>query len=295
MAAVAAPAIPAPPKIGDGDRLGATLVLSLLLHAAVVFGIGFTAEDAAPLMPTLDVILTRTQSPLTRKQADFLAQADNQGGGEHDKATRSGAPQAGSLPQPRDGLAPRPLIAQTPAPNPPPEARVVSSTRGQHAVPIPELQPEVPPDDAQRGREKIERDIEMARLAAEIQLRSEQYARRPSRKFVSASTREYAWAEYLRGWVDRVERVGNLNYPDEARRRRIGGLVVISVAVRRDGSVEGTRIVQSSRIPMLDAAALRIVELSQPFAPLPKTRENPDVLHVTRTWQFLPGGELVDR
>ena len=295
MAAVAPPAIPAPPKIGDGDRLGATLVLSLLLHAAVIFGIGFAAEDAAPLMPTLDVILTRTQSPLTSKQADFLAQADNQGGGEHDESSRPGAPQAGPLPQPRDGLAPRPLIAQTPDPSPAPEARVGTSSRGEHALPIPKLQPEVPPDDSQRGREKIERDIEMARLAAEIQLRSEEYAKRPSRKFVSASTREYAWAEYLRGWVDRVERVGNLNYPDEARRRRIGGLVVISVAVRRDGSVENTQIVQSSRIPMLDAAALRIVELSQPFAPLPPTKENPDVLHVTRTWQFLPGGELVDR
>ena len=295
MPAVDSPTMPAAPRIGDGDRLGATLVLSVLLHAAVIFGIGFAVEDAAPLMPTLDVILTRTQSPLTRQQADFLAQADNQGGGEHDKASRPGAPQAGPLPQPEDGLAPRPLIAQSPEPSPPPDARVVASTRGEQAVPTPRLQPEIAADDRQRGREKIERDIEMARLAAEIQLRSAEYAKRPKRKFVSASTREYAWADYLRGWVDRVERVGNLNYPDEARRRRIGGLVVISVAVRRDGSIEGSRIIQSSRIPMLDAAALRIVQLSAPFAPLPKTQEDPDVLHVTRTWQFLPGGELVDR
>lgn len=295
MSAAASPAIPAAPRIGDGDRLGATLVLSLLLHAAVIFGIGFTVEDAAPLMPTLDVILTRTQSPLTQQQADFLAQAENQGGGEHDTSSRPSAPQAGPLPQPEDGLAPRPLIAQSPEPSPPPDARIVASARGEQALPPPRLQPEIEPDARQRGREKIERDIEMARLAAEIQLRSAEYAKRPKRKFVSASTREYAWAEYLRGWVDRVERVGNLNYPDEARRRRIGGLVVISVAVRRDGSVEGSRIIQSSRIPMLDAAALRIIELSAPFAPLPKTQEDPDVLHVTRTWQFLPGGELVDR
>ena len=88
---------------------------------------------------------------------------------------------------------------------------------------------------------------------------------------------------------------GNRNFKDEARRRRSGGLVVISVAVRRDGSVENTRIVQSSNIPMLDNAALRIVKLSEPFAPLPRTQDDPDVLHVTRTWQFLPGGELVDR
>ena len=295
MPATVAPAVPAPPRIGETERLRATFVLSVLVHAMAVFGIGFAMEDAAPLLPTLDVIQTRTQTPLTPTQADFLAQASNQGGGEHARSTRPSAPQAGPLPQPEDGLAPRPLRAQTPAPSPPPEARVVASASGEAALPTPQARPETPPDDAPRGREKIERDIEMARLAAEIQLRSVEYAKRPKRKFVSASTREYAWAQYLRGWVDRVERVGNLNYPDEARRRRIGGLVVISVGVRRDGSVESARIIRSSRIPMLDEAALRIVKLSEPFAPLPKSSEDPDVLHITRTWQFMPGGELVDR
>ena len=295
MPATVAPAVPAPPRIGETERLRATFVLSVLVHAMAVFGIGFAMEDAAPLLPTLDVIQTRTQTPLTPTQADFLAQASNQGGGEHARSTRPSAPQAGPLPQPEDGLAPRPLRAQTPAPSPPPEARVVASASGEAALPTPQARPETPPDDAPRGREKIERDIEMARLAAEIQLRSVEYAKRPKRKFVSASTREYAWAQYLRSWVDRVERVGNLNYPDEARRRRIGGLVVISVGVRRDGSVESARIIRSSRIPMLDEAALRIVKLSEPFAPLPKSSEDPDVLHITRTWQFMPGGELVDR
>ncbi|MFT4180234.1 MAG: TonB family protein [Thermomonas sp.] len=293
--AAAAPPMPAAPRIGESERLTATMVLSVLLHAMLILGIGFAVENAAPLMPTLDVILTRTQTPLTPQQADFMAQANNQGGGEDAKSSRPTAPQAGPLPQPEDGLAPRPLRAQSPAPSPPPDARVAASTRGENVLPAARPQPQVDANIAPQGREKIERDIEMARLAAEIQLRSQEYAKRPKRKFVSASTREYAWAEYLRGWVDRVERVGNLNYPDEARRRRIGGLVVISVGVRRDGSVESTRIIQSSHIPMLDQAAIRIVQLSQPFAPLPKTQDDPDVLHVTRTWQFLPGGELVDR
>lgn len=295
MQAEAASALPAPPAIGESSRLGATLVLSALVHAMLVLGIGFAAEDAAPMVPTLDVILSQTRTELTPAQADFLAQANNQGGGEHDRSTRPTAPQAGPLPQPEDGLAPRPLRAQTPAPSPPPDARVISSIRAEEAVPTAQPTPDVAPAPLPPGQEKIARDIEMARLAAEVQLRSQQYAKRPKRKFVSASTKEYAWAQYLRGWVDRVERVGNLNYPDEARRRRIGGLVVISVGVRRDGSVESTRIIQSSNIPMLDNAAIRIVQLSAPFEPLPKTREDPDVLHVTRTWQFLPGGELLDR
>lgn len=282
-------------RVGERERLSATLVLSLLLHGLLLVGVGFALEDAAPVLPTLDVIMTQTQSPLTSKQADFLAQADNQGGGEHDRANRPRDAQVGQVPQEEDGVAPRPLRAQSPAPQPPPEARIVTAPNAQDRTPLPQSQPKVDADDLPLGNEKIQHDVEMARLAAEIHLRSQRYARRPKRKFVSASTREYEYATYLRQWVDRVERVGNLNYPDEARRRGIGGILVITVAIRRDGTVERADIIQSSKIPLLDQAAMRIVRLAEPYPPLPKTKDNIDVLHVTRTWQFLPGGQLVDQ
>ncbi|KGM56630.1 energy transducer TonB [Lysobacter arseniciresistens ZS79] len=293
MSAVAA--TPARPGIDEGQRLTATTMLSLLVHGIVLLGVGFAVESAAPVVPTLDVILTRTTTELSPEQADFLAQASNQGGGEHDSSSRPSEPVSGPLPAATAGVAPRELRAQSPAPQPPPQARVVSSTRGDSATPAALETP--PPDERPRprGEEQISHDMAMARLAAEIHLRSERYAKRPKRKFVSASTTEYAWAGYLREWVDRVERVGNLNYPDEARRRRLGGQVVISVAIRRDGSVEDSAIVVSSGIPLLDASALRIARLAEPYPPLPRTGEDPDVLHVTRTWAFLPGGELVDR
>lgn len=288
-------AVVAPPVIDERQRLGATMVLSLLVHGVLLLGVGFALESAAPVIPTLDVILTQTTSALTPKQADFLAQANNEGGGEHDKSTRPRENRSGPLPQANDGVAPRELRAQSPAPQPPPQTRIIASTRGEAGVVTARATPE--PDERQQppGQEKIDRDMAMARLAAEIHLRSERYAKRPKRKFVSASTTEYAWAGYLRDWVDRVERVGNLNYPDEARRRRMAGQVVISVSIRRDGSVERSEIVLTSGIPLLDASALRIAKLAEPYPPLPQTDENPDILHVTRTWAFLPGGELVDR
>jgi len=281
--------------IGEGGRLSATMVLSLLLHGMLILGLGFALNDAAPVMPTLDVILTRTQSPLTQKQADFLAQASNQGGGEHEKSNRPSDTQAGEVPQVESGVAPRPLRAQSPVQRPPPEARVISSQRSEQPAPMPEARPQADPSLLPPGAERIDRDLAMARLAAEIHLRSERYAKRPKRKFVSASTQEYAWAGYLRAWVDRVERVGNLNYPDEARRRRLAGQLVISVAIRSDGSVERADVIQSSGIKLLDAAALRIARLAEPYPPLPRTEENIEVLHVTRTWNFLAGGELIDQ
>lgn len=287
-------AVAPPPQIDDGARLGATLVLSLLVHGLLVLGIGFATEDAAPLMPTLDVILTETTSPLTQAQADFLAQASNQGGGEHERTNRPREAQIGQVPQDSSGVAPMELRAQSPEAQPPSQDRVVASNRGETAMPAPDPGQQTDPSTLPRGPEKIERDLAMARLAAEIHLRSERYARRPKRKFVSASTQEYAYAAYLRQWVDRVERVGNLNYPDEARRRQLAGELVISVAIRRDGSVERADIIRSSGTPLLDDAALNIARLAEPYPPLPVTEENVDVLHVTRTWNFLPGGTLID-
>ncbi len=296
MSAVVAQHVAAPPGYADADngRVSATFVLSLMVHGILLLGLGWTLENAAPVMPTLDVILTQTTSALTPKQADFLAQASNQGGGEHDKSTRPREAQSGPLPQATTGLAPRTLRAQSPAPQPAPQARVVTSSRGETATPTARSTPTPSERPLPQGQEKIEHDMEMARLAAEIHMRSERYAKRPTRKFVSASTQEYTWAGYLREWVDRVERVGNLNYPDEARRRHLAGQVVISVAIRRDGSVERADIVKSSGVPLLDGSALRIARLAEPYPPLPRTDENPDILHVTRTWNFLPGGTLVD-
>ncbi|MGN7832101.1 energy transducer TonB [Pseudoxanthomonas sp. 22568] len=284
----------APPRVGENERLGATLALSLILHGMLVLGVGFSLDEAAPVVPTLDVVLSQTQTPLTPKEADFLAAANQQGGGDHDKARRPRDSQAGWVPQQETGLAPQPLRAQSPAPAPPPEARVITTRDSAQRVPLAESTPPIERPDLPHGERKIQHDAEMARLAAEIHLRSELYAKRPKRKFVSASTREYAYANYLRAWVDRAERVGNLNYPDEARRKRLAGQLVISVAVRRDGSIEQTRIIQSSGIPLLDSTALRIVRLAEPFPPLPETDEHIDILHVTRTWNFLPGGEVRD-
>lgn len=286
--------LPPPPVIGEDQRLVATVVLSLLLHALVILGIGFALKEAAPVVPMLDVILTQTRTPLSPKQADFLAQANNQGGGEDDKARRPRDPQPGTVPQNETGTAPQTVRAQSPAPSPPPEARVVTTTQAEDRLPQPNRKPQPLPDPTRLGDRKIEHDMAMARLAAEIHLRSSRYAKRPSRKFVSASTQEYVWATYLRAWVDRAERVGNLNYPDEARRRKLSGTVVINIGIRRNGTIERADVVQSSGIPLLDESALRIARLAEPYPPLPKTQENPDILNVVRTWRFMPGGELID-
>ena len=290
-----AAALPAPPVIGERQRLGATVLLSAAVHAVLLLGIGFVASGAAPMVPTLDVIMTRTTTALTPKEAAFLAQASNAGGGDSDKTGRPTAPQVGEAPRDTAGSAARQLRAQAPTPQPAPETRVV--TAPDSGIPTPSSRDTTPA--AQRplpqGERRVDFDVDVARLAAEVHQASANYAKRPVRKFVSAATREYAYANYLRQWVDRVERVGNLNYPDEARRRRLQGRVVMSIGIRRNGSVESATLLRSSGNRILDDAALRIARLAEPYPPLPKTPEHIDILNVVRTWEFLPGGGIVDR
>ncbi len=277
-------------QIGPGERLSATLTLSLVAFGVLILGVGFARDAAAPITPTLDVILTETRSDEAPEDADFIAQANNQGGGDQDRAQRPREEQLAPVPKPEPGLAPEVMVAQAPPPEPEPTPRLLTTTgASDRALPLPKDQRDTEPSALPQGRELIQQNMEMARLAAEIERRQALLAKRPKRKFVTASTREYEYATYLRAWVAKVERVGNLNYPDEARRRGLGGRLVVTVAVRRDGSIEEIVLNRSSGLGVLDQAATRSVRLAEPFPPLPATKDNIDVLHITRTFDYLNG------
>ena len=283
------------PRITSTDRLSATLVFSLIAHGVLALGIGFSIEDPAPVLPTLDVILVQTHSNQAPEKADYLAQANQSGGGEAEDVKRPSEIQPAPAPNPAPGLAPVPLEAG--APKPRENAREAMLTTVAPASQSADNRQVVaaPNTPLPSSRDMIERSLEMARLAASVERREQQYAKRPKRKFVSANTKEYAYAAYLRAWQARVERIGNLNFPDEARRRSLVGRLVMTVAIRRDGSVESITLVQPSGITILDEAASRTVRLAEPFGPLPDTGDGTDILHITRTWHYLPGATMQSR
>lgn len=156
--------------------------------------------------------------------------------------------------------------------------------------------PEQKPDQPTTADEQKAQE-EMARLAADVNRRKDSYAKRPKKVYIdSANTKEYAYAAYMRGWTDRIERVGNLNYPMEARRHRVHGDLLLTVAINRDGSVKSIDLIRSSGQPVLDAAAMRIVRLAAPFPRLPTDAKEPsDELYISRTWVFGPNDTLETR
>ncbi len=277
------------------DPISATLLFSLLLHAVLLLGITFHFAKFKPSLPTLDVTLVNVANQEAPDKADFLAQANNRGGGQSDKAARPSDVFSGLLPQPNDGTAMVAMAAAVVPPRDPTPTRMVT-TRGKTDLSVRSdtAQPQIDPQDASSATEsQTEQDI--ARLSAELNRKKVAYAKRPRIKFLTANTKEYAYAAYMRGWADRVERVGNLNYPEEARRRGLHGDVLLTVVLRLDGSIKRIEVIRSSGEKLLDLAAERIVRLAAPFPPAPPSVEKIDELNITRTWEFQPSNVLQTR
>ena len=133
----------------------------------------------------------------------------------------------------------------------------------------------------------VARSLDVARLEAQISKNWSTYQERPKRKFIGARTREYRFAAYVESWRQKVEKVGNLNYPAEAKEKKLYGSLTLTVSIRADGSVEKIDLNKSSGHEVLDNAARRIVQLAAPYAEFPADiRKDTDIIEITRTWTF---------
>ena len=283
------------PTVGAADRLGFTLLIAALLHLAIILGVGFTVTDLPELSKSLDVTLATFSSEKEPEKADFIAQDNQQGSGTlEDMATPSTTEKAlfqdtqVNKVQVASSVAPAPVVQ--------PKKQVISTPRPQQkkvestakTPPTPEPKRSAPVFD----REQLSADI--ASLEAELALDQQKYAKRPrvSRQNAAATKRDIsAW--YRDDWRKKVERVGNLNYPDEARRQGIYGSLRVLVIIKSDGSLDHMRVLESSGHPVLDRAALNIVRTAAPFAPFTgELAANYDQVEIIRTWRFERGDRL---
>lgn len=292
-------ALESPANERTNDALSLALVTALGFHAFLILGVSFDISRDRPPPPerTLDITLVQPK-PTPKKEVekpDFLAQQSQQGGGDEAVKERRtsplGNPQA--TPTPRPALEMERSGAEEPAPEVKPEV-ITTPQPAKRKVETPPPRPTV----KEKPRRKLSQllastQLEIDRLTAELDRRTRSASKQERRKPVNSSTQEYKYAAYLEAWRAKVEKIGNLNYPDEAKRKKLYGNLLMHVAVRADGSVERIRVVRPSGHKLLDDAAVRIVRLSAPFAPFPpEIREETDILDITRTWQFLDGESL---
>ncbi len=276
------------------------VALSILIHAfvlAIHFAPEFKAKQKARDQ-ALEVVLVNARSKQKPVAPQALAQANLDGGGNTDQDRRAKTPlPASRRDQTGDQLIStqkrvqeleslqQKLLAEA-------KARVeVRAEERKVEQPEPTPQPIVAP----AGTDLAASAMAMARLEAEIARNVEDYNKRPRKKFVGARTQEYRFAQYIEDWRQKVERIGNLNYPSAARGRIYGNLT-LTVEIRADGEIESIVLSRSSGQPLLDDAAIRIVRMGAPYAPFsPEIRRDFEILSITRTWSFTQGDQLESR
>ena len=294
MNAAAHLSTPSSAGVRPADRLGFTLLLATIIHLALLLGVSFSLPAPTLVSKTLDVTLASFKSPDKPKQADYLAQHNQQGSGtlEH-KAT----PKTTELAPFQDTEIHRIEPQAQPKPNDTPQ-----TTRAAVATRAPQREKTASKADTPRAAEptapapeidSAQLSTEIASLEAQLSHERQQYAKRPRvHRLNAASTMRDKGAWYKEEWRRKIERVGNLNYPDEARRQHLYGSLRLLVAINSNGTLREVSILESSGQPVLDQAALRIVRLSAPFAPFSGDLSDVDVLEIIRTWRFERGDHL---
>ncbi len=277
----------------DPPRRHLTLALgvSLFLHA-IVLSIHFKLPEALDRAreQALDVILVNSKHASKPTKAQAKAQANLDAGGNTEAPLRAKTP----LPPTRqsqvgnDIIAAQQRIAQLEAQ----QREIITRPGASHTARVDADATLKAPALELSGRDLATRARAMVQLEGEISRSIEEYNQRPKRKFVGARVEEYRFAQYVEDWRQKVERVGNLNYPDSAKGKLYGSLV-LTVAIKKDGELERVQLNRSSGHKVLDEAALRIVKLAAPYAVFPDAiRRDTDILEITRTWSFTGADQL---
>lgn len=294
----------------NSDSFGFMLFLASLVHGVLLLTLSFTLPEPEPPQQTLDVTLAQYPQQEAPEQADFIAEHNQRGSGSADTVSTPSTTEIAPLnSEQSQQQAAQPMQAPesaelAPPAQQPPEKQAEQQTGDQTATPdrlthqapdAPAVSEAAPPPQASASAPKVSnstslmaRSLEMASLHAKLDLIREERAKKPRvLRLTSAATRSHKYAAYLDNWRRRVETVGNLNYPEQARRQGVHGTLRLLVALNPEGHVVNVEILGSSGHRVLDDAAIRIVQLASPFQSFPvEMRKHVDRLEIIRTWKF---------
>ncbi len=282
---------PAPRRrdTGRSPRLTIAFAISLALHGLLLAVHFRLPEKRTSKDQNLEVVLVNVRHATPPQKAEVLAQASVDAGGSTEEPVR---PKSPLPPQPAQAQA-EAVVEAKPRPQRPVREKKPVITRDKAPAKVASAPkkveqpaPPAPTPPPVRGLDLLDSAAAVARLEAEIDRNLQQLAKPPRRKFIGARAQEYRFAQYVEDWRLKIERVGTLNYPEAARGKLYGSLL-LSVSIRADGTVAAVGVRRSSGHKLLDEAAVRIVRLAAPFAPFPPDiRKDTDIIEITRTWTF---------
>jgi len=266
--------------------------ISVFIHGAVLT-LHFKFPDASNAMreKALDIILVNAKSAQKPRDAQALAQVNLDGGGNTDEKRRAKTPLPSTQHQfvGSDVQQMQRRVQELESM----QRKMLTQAKSLRHVAASQAASEQPaPAPTVSGLDLAESARAMARLEGEISKATDDYSKRPRKKFIGARAEEYRFAQYIEDWRQKIERIGTLNYPAAARGKLYGSLL-LTVSINADGSVTRIDINRSSGHKVLDDSARRIVQMASPYSPFPPDiRRDTDVIEITRTWYFTQGDQL---
>lgn len=280
------------------DRFNTAMIVSIIVHTILIFGLTFKAANPELFQynKPLDVVLVNARSEAKPLKPDVLAQANLNGGGNVDQNVHAKSPLAASdteSPASSSSLDEQIRVQEEKV------HRLLTQAKSTYAVPTDQSADKAEPKPTAPTPAPVDlasASLEMARLQARIDQEYQSYEKRPRRVFIGPQAQQYSYARYVEDWRIKVERIGNLNYPEAAKRGHIYGALVLTVSIKADGSLDSVQIDRSSGSKVLDAAAVKIVEMSAPFAPFSADmRKTADIVSITRVWNFTNSDQLTSQ
>jgi len=263
----------------------------------MVMIVGFDFQLPSPKPKTLEVTLVQhTTSPPV--EADFIAQANQQSSGtELRKQKLTTTEEARFLADTIQEISP-PIQPQLASAEPVDEPNLLATTNQEAVFEVVNESEKEPKtlEEQFRGETQLPSHLsnDIATLEALLDQQRQSYAKRPRiRRLTSVSAKAAIDAQYLDDWRRRIERIGNIHYPEEAKRNHLYGELRLAVILLPNGYVDDIEVLHSSGIRVLDDAAMRIVRLAEPFQIFPsELKKEVDKLEIIRTWRFVPGNQL---
>lgn len=288
------------------DRLTVTLFIAFVLHLFVVFGISFEFERSGKQVNTkLDIVLVQTQTEDTPEDAKYLAQANQEGGGEHNEEVRASTPTRAEFPAPVPELTSAYVPPQLAAAEQQEVVQQLTAERSVQRIQQAKYQEDIQPTLDETGQDlqttplteqQNKADLiltarnTVASIQADLDDSYRRFKDRPPHKYINARTKASHYASYMDAWRIKVENLGTEHYPEQARERNWSGSLIMDLALNANGTIFGVKILETSGHRVLDDAAIQIARLGAPYQPFSDAIKEElgtnGVLHIIRTWRF---------
>ena len=261
-----------PPTPPPTDRLPPMLFLAALFHALIILGVTFDPqlEFQNTEATTLDVIILANPDQFidSNDDADYLSQANQEGGGNTREQTTPGAAPDGLATEFELGELLGDVVPETRREPDTDASFVTGSDATRQVASADESLAEAAPEELAATALPTGLPSDEP-LPTDLESRPDVYDDDPRELVFSVDTRESELAGYLAQWKRKVETIGTDYYNREVAGIEHDGSPVIEVAIDANGDLKEIILKRSSGSGRIDQAALSVLRRAAPYDPIP--------------------------